>query len=116
MLTANVLHAPSSVPLSEVQIQLVSVSHEGCAAPRCTDCRISIGTVTLEDIGAPPREDTVTHTVSHEDIVKLVNVHHVALGKFSKTVRVYSAVTGLTEIPSGTHRPERQHLENGTRA
>ncbi len=144
-LAANTLHAqtlPPSVPLSEVQIQLVTGGGDGCAVQRCTHYRISIrgdGAVTLEDIGAPPRENTVTHTVPQASVVRLVNGFLSAgfvdlpatyvsparmamlkddsliflglstsagyadvtliLGTFSKTVRVYSVATGLTDIP-----------------
>ena len=144
-LATNVLHAqtlPSSVPLSDVQIQLVTGGGDGCAVQRCTHYRLSIrgdGTVTLEDIGEPPRDNTVTHAVSKQSVVKLVNGFLTAgfvdfpspyvspsrmamlkgesllllhldmtlpyaditltLGTFSKTVRVYWVVTGLTDVP-----------------
>ena len=69
--------SPPSVPLSEVQILLVTHGGDGCPIGGCVDYRVSIrgdGLVTLEKTTfSPPRSETLKRDVSREDVVALVN-------------------------------------------
>jgi hypothetical protein len=66
----------SSIRLSDVEIGLVTGGGGGGCVGRCNIYRITIrgdGVITREDIGTPPRADTLKRTVDVGEVVALVN-------------------------------------------
>ena len=66
---------PASVPVSDVEIRLVTGGGDGCQG-RCVNHRITVhggGLVELEDIGSPPRDPTRRRSIPSDQVVALVN-------------------------------------------
>jgi hypothetical protein len=67
---------PSAIRLSDVEILAVTGGGGGGCVGRCNLHRITIrgdGVVTREDIGTPPRADTLSRTIDVGEVVSLVN-------------------------------------------
>jgi hypothetical protein len=66
----------SPIRLSDVKIGLVAGGGRSGCIGRCNIYRITIrgdGVITREDIGPPPRADTLKRTVDVDEVVSLVN-------------------------------------------
>ena len=66
---------PSSVNLSDVQIQLTTGGGDGCVG-RCTAWRIVVrgdGAVELDDLGTPPRAQAKQRQIDSEVVIELIN-------------------------------------------
>jgi hypothetical protein len=66
---------PSSVSLSDVQIQLTTGGGDGCVG-RCTAWRIVVrgeGLIELHDLGTPPTAEPRRREIGRDAVVELVN-------------------------------------------
>ena len=66
---------PASVPVSDVEIRLVTGGGDGCQG-RCVNYRITVhggGLVELEDIGSAPRDPARRRSIPSDQVVALVN-------------------------------------------